>query len=373
MFTSLCKAGVSYLFQRAGIVVGKDIIVADDSFYYDVAVKGSLGLGEGFVSGKWTTPDLVSTIRKLSDSPLLTKVQYWLGWLYPLQWLKSLVLLVLGQTRAEAREVGSQHYDLSTAMYENMLGKPMIYSCGYWKGVDTLEDAQNQKMDLLCRKLQLKPGQSVLEIGCGWGDFAIYMANNYGVTVVGLTISENQRLTAEKRAKLAGVEDKVVFLLEDYRDHTLKYDRIVSVGMLEHVSSSMLSTYFQQVHDLLLTGGLAVIHSITKKQSTSIRDPWISKYIFPNSAIPSNSSWVSALNHVALEIEDVQNIGPDYAKTLHAWYDRYTRFCDMVSSENGRMWQFYLNCCEAQFLSRNLNVWQMVLSKQRLERYDASR
>lgn len=373
MFSRFCKLVVVELFNRADLVIGMDIMVHDESFYYDVVVNGSLGFGEGFVSGKWSTPDLVATIRKLSDSVLLMKVRYWLTYLYPLQWLKSLILLVLGQSRSEAMVVGSQHYDLSPLMYEKMLSNPMIYSCGYWKGVDTLEEAQIQKMDLLCRKLQLIPGQVVLEIGCGWGDFAIYMASHYGVTVVGLTISETQRLIAEKRARVCEVADKVSFVLEDYRDHKSKYDRIVSVGMLEHVNTGMLSTYFQKVDNLLVAGGLAVIHSITKKGHSVDSDPWISKYIFPNSAIPSNSSWVESLTGIALEIEDIQNIGPDYAKTLRAWYQRYQELCEVVSEENSRMWKYYLNSCEAQFLSRNLNLWQMVLSKQRFERYDAPR
>jgi cyclopropane-fatty-acyl-phospholipid synthase len=373
MLTALCKRAVVYLFQKADVVVGRDITVRDETFYYDVATKGSLGLGESYTAGKWSSPNLVEVIQKLSTSPTLQQAKYWMSWLYPLVWVRTILMMVFGQSREEAREVGKQHYDLSTTMYEQMLGTPMQYSCAVWKNVETLGDAQLQKMELLCRKLGLNEGERVLDIGCGWGDLAIYIAKEHGCFVTGITISEGQRAYAEQKAIQAGVEDRVTFMLCDYRDHNIMYDKIVSVGMLEHCTRSNLPGYFQKVHDLLRPGGLAVIHSITKRKCDRDIDPWISKYIFPNSAIPSNSTWVNALRLVPLEIEDVQNIGPDYAKTLHAWYDRYRTLCNQSDPRFSRMWQYYLNVCEAQFLVRELNVWQMVLSKERMERYDAPR
>lgn len=364
---------ITQLFNRAGLRHGVDFTVHDQSFYRDLILKGSLGLGESYMAGKWSSPDLVAFIAKLTSSEWLMRLSYWLSWLYPLELLRTIITSIFGQTRSEARVVGQQHYDLSGEMYEQMLGTPMLYSCAYWKNVDDLDSAQLAKMDLLCRKLDLVEGEIVLDIGCGWGDMAIHMAKEYGCRVVGLTISAGQKEFAENRAEQAGVSDKVTFLLQDYRDHVGSYDKIVSIGMLEHVTYSKLTCYFQRVHDMLKPGGLAAIHSITGRTCNAVGDPWISKYIFPNSAIPSYSAWISALRPVPLEVEDIQNLGPDYAKTLHAWAENYDRLCDKPDSRFVRMWNYYLSVCEAQFITRGLNLWQVVLSKNRAERYDAPR
>jgi len=278
------------------------------------------------------------------------------------------------QTLLGSRKVGKEHYDLDPVMYEKMLSFPMLYSCAYWKGVETLEAAQHQKIMLLARKLQLTPDSSVLDIGCGWGDMAITLAKEVGCCVTGITISEQQLRIAQQRAEDQGVSDRVTFILQDYREHRGVYDRVVSVGMLEHVGIGNLTTYFQCVKRFLRPGGLAVIHSITGRTNGLVGDPWVSRYIFPNSAIPSHEAWISALRPVDLEIEDVQCLGCDYSRTLAAWYSRFEAHCAYhLPPKQERQWRYYLKVCEAQFAIRGLQLWQVVLSNGRTERYDAPR
>jgi cyclopropane-fatty-acyl-phospholipid synthase len=370
----LCQRVVTYVLLLAGLEVGKDYTVNDPHFYRDVLFRGSLGLGESYMAGYWETPDLVDFFVKLCSNQPVARIGYWVSWCYPWEWFRTAWIWLWGAQDIEgAKEVGRKHYDLSPEMYEKMLDTPMQYSCGYWRGAETLSEAQIGKMELLARKLKLAPGQQVLDIGCGWGDLAIHLAKKYSCHVTGLTISAKQRETALERATNAGVADRVTILLEDYRQHQGTYDRIVSVGMLEHTQISNLPLYFTCVERLLRSGGIAVIHSIANRTNTDVGDPWISRYIFPNSAIPSYSAWVNALRQVPLEIEHIQNIGPDYARTLAAWRERFNQLCLSGLSETFiRMWNYYLTVCEAQFRIRSLNLWQMVLTKGRQDRYDLS-
>lgn len=373
MLTRFCQWVVLSLFAQADVVVGRDLTVSDPTFYRDVVFSGSLGLGESYMNGKWDTDDLAGLILKLSTCAELVRIKWWLSWISPFEMLRQLLWRVINpQSLSRSRKVGEQHYDLSTEMYEKMLSRPMMYTCAYWKDVDTLEAAQTQKVELVCRKLQLEAGDEVLDIGCGWGDLAIHMAKEYGCRVVGLTISREQQLYAQERARVAGVEDRVSFLLEDYREHKASYDKVVSLGALEHFGVDNLGLFFNIVEQRLRSGGLALIHSITGRTTTGHGDPWFHKYIFPNGAIPSYSVWVNAVSTAPLEIEDVQALGTDYGKTLRAWYDNFNAKCDMPERFT-RMWHYYLQASESQFRCRGLNLWQMVLSKGRRERYDAPR
>jgi len=373
MLTRFCQWVVLSLLARTNIVLGRDFTVADPTFYRDVVLNGSIGLGESYMNKKWDSPDLASFIEKVATSPLLMRVQWWLSWCYPFEVLRMLLWYVLNpQSITRSRVVGEQHYDLSTDMYEKMLSLPMMYTCAYWKDVDTLETAQLQKMDLVCRKLQLKAGERVLELGCGWGAFAIHAAKKYGCMVTALTISREQQRYAQEQAVVAGVADRVTFLFQDYREHRGVYDKVASIGLLEHAGWSNAQGFFEVVEQSLAPNGLACIHSIVGRTNTPYGDPWINKYIFHGGAIPSYASWVTALREVPLEIEDVHSLGTDYARTLRAWYDNFNAKCEM-SPRFTRMWHFYLQVSEAQFRCRGLNLWQMVLSKGRRERYDAPR
>ena len=375
MLTWACQCLVWYVLQSAGLVLGRDYVVHDKRFYRSLVFGGSLGLGESYMRGDWSSPDLRGFFVKLCSSSYLQWIQQVWGWVSPLEWWRWFTSHYFNsQTLIGSRKVGKEHYDLDHTMYERMLSTPMLYSCAYWRNVETLEEAQHQKIMLLGRKLQLTSGMSVLDIGCGWGDLAITFAKEFGCTVTGLTISEQQRKVAEQRAEAAGVSDKVVFILQDYREHSGLYDRVVSVGMLEHVGFHNLTTYFQCVKKFLREGGLAVIHSITGRTNTSIGDAWTNRYIFPNSAIPSHDAWITSLRPVELEIEDIQNLGHDYSRTLSEWRKRFDAQCaNELDLHFVRMWHYYLTTSEVQFAIRGLQLWQVVLSNGRRERYDAPR
>ena len=373
-FTWLCQHLVWYLFRDAGLELGRDYTVNDDSFYRDLVLRGSLGLGESYMEGKWSTTNLHYFFRCLFTARKLQFVQWLWSWLSPVEWWRWLVVVYGPRFLVDAHKVGKVHYDLDPQLYQEMLSTPMMYSCAYWKDVETLEEAQLQKMDLLARKLELKEGMRVLDIGCGWGDMAIFLAQKYGCKVVGLTISKEQQRIAKERAVKAGVEDKVTYLLQDYREHREMYDRVVSIGMLEHVNFNNLTAYFKCVERFLHLGGLAVIHSITGRTNTPVGDGFISKHIFPNSAIPSHEAWISSLRPVDLEIEDIQSLGPDYSRTLEAWRVNFEKYCaGNLSLTEVRMWRYYLTASEVQFDTRGLQLWQVVLSSGRTTRYDAPR
>ena len=366
---------LKWIFSLAELEEGRDYVVRDEEFYRNVVLRGSLGLGESYVRGEWSSPDLLSFFMRLCSSPHVRYIQQVWGWISPTEWWRWLTSYYFNpQTLIGSRKVGKEHYDLDPSMYEKMLSTPMMYSCAYWKDVTTLEQAQHQKIMLLARKLQLSADSTVLDIGCGWGDMAITLAKEIGCNVTGITISEQQLRIARQRAEDQGVGEKVKFVLEDYRQHKGVYDRVVSIGMLEHVGVNNLTEYFHCVRSFLRVGGLAVIHSITGRTNGLVGDPWIGKYIFPNSAIPSHQAWISSLRPVELEIEDVQNLGIDYARTLDAWRDNFINHCSQNLSRNSeRLWVYYLTVCEAQFRIRGLQLFQMVLSRERVERYDAPR
>jgi cyclopropane-fatty-acyl-phospholipid synthase len=375
MLTWLCQCLVWYLFHATGLEEGHDYFVHNKRFYRSIILYGSLGLGESYTAGDWSTPDLHKFLACLCIAPHIKQIQQLASWLSPLEWWRWFTTCCWNpQTLRGSRKVAEVHYNLDPNMYEKMLSSPMMYSCAYWKEAKTLEAAQLNKIMLLGRKLQLSAEHTVLDIGCGWGDLAIILAQKFGCQVVGLTISTEQCKIARQRAAEAGVSDKVTFILQDYREHQGCYDRVVSVGMAEHVGWQNLQTYFKCVHQFLKSGGLAVIHSITGRTNGPVGDAWIEKYIFPNSAIPSHEALISALRPVNLEIEDIQNFGPDYALTLAAWLENFNTLCaSTLNPVFVRTWRYYLIASEVQFIIRGLQLFQIVLSKDRRERYDAPR
>ncbi len=248
----------------------------------------------------------------------------------------------------------------------------MTYSCGYWKSARTLDDAQEAKLDLLCRKAGLKPGMRVLDIGCGWGGFAAFAAERYGVSAVGITVSREQIELGRQRT--AGLP--VQLLLQDYRDVAGSFDAIVSVGMFEHVGRRNYRTFFDVARRCLAPNGLFVLHTIGTRLSTVSCDPWIEKYIFPNSLVPSMAQIAAALEN-RFVVEDWQNIGPHYEPTLMAWFSNFRAGWDRLRGRYTdrfyRLWSYYLRACAGSFRARYNDVWQFVLSREGLRGYEAVR
>jgi len=319
--------------------------------------QGNLGLGEAYVEGQWDAEQLDEFFSRLLRSGLTDSIQP-----------AALILHVLSaklfnrQDKNRAWQVGEQHYDLGNHFYSTMLDPRMTYTCGYWANAKNLEEAQNAKLDLVCRKLQLEPGMRVLDIGCGWGSFMSYAAENYGVECVGVTISREQTEWAQKKYSHLPLE----FRLQDYRDVDEQFDRIASIGMFEHVGRKNHATYMKMAHRCLKDDGLFLLHTIGKNKRAGTPDPWIDKYIFPNGDLPSLGQISDSLDGLFVA-EDLHNFGADYDKTLMAWNANFEaawpQFADALGENFYRMWRYYLLSCAGAFRARDIQLWQWVLSK----------
>jgi cyclopropane-fatty-acyl-phospholipid synthase len=270
------------------------------------------------------------------------------------------------QSKKRAWIVGKEHYDLGNDLFTLMLDPYMQYSCGYWKEAETLEQAQEHKLRMICEKLQLKPGMTLLDIGCGWGGLAAFAARHYGVSVSGVTISAEQQKLAQQRCE--GLD--VTILLQDYRDLNQQFDRIVSVGMFEHVGPKNYQTYFDVVSRNLKPDGLFLLHTIGANKTGMSVDPWIDKYIFPNGCLPSVKHIAQASEGVFV-MEDWHNFGADYDRTLMAWYERFLKawpqLAERYSDRFYRMFTYYLNACAGAFRARDIQLWQVVFSPHGVE------
>lgn len=310
---------VRKLFEYADIRINGnrdwDIKIHKKEFYKRLLSQGSLGLGESYMDGWWDCKKLDEFFYKVIRTNLDEKIR-------PISLLSFYIKSKIfnRQKKSRALQVAESHYDLGNELYEVMLDPKMAYSCGYWKKSKNLEEAQEAKLDLICKKLNLKPGQKVLDIGCGWGSFAKYAAKKYKVKVVGITISKEQAKLARKRCKGLPVEIR----LQDYRDVNEKFDYIVSLGMFEHVGVKNYRKYMEVVHKSLKEGGLFLLHTIGRNKSLTMTDPWIEKYIFPNSMLPSIKQIGGSIEGLFV-MEDWHNFGADYDKTLTAWFKNFNR------------------------------------------------
>ncbi|HDS1238387.1 cyclopropane fatty acyl phospholipid synthase [Pluralibacter gergoviae] len=352
----------SEMLNRAGITINgpapSDIQVKNPLFFKRVLQEGSLGLGESYMDGWWECERLDIFFQKVLRAGLEDQLPHHLKDTLRIASARIFNL----QSKKRAWIVGKEHYDLGNDLFTRMLDPYMQYSCAYWKDAQTLEQAQEAKLDLICRKLQLAPGMRVLDIGCGWGGLAYYMAKNYGVSVEGVTISAEQQKLAQQRCE--GLDVKI--LLQDYRDLNEQFDRIVSVGMFEHVGPKNYATYFDVVDRNLKPDGLFLLHTIGSKKTDDNVDPWINKYIFPNGCLPS-------VRHIAVAsephfvMEDWHNIGADYDTTLMAWQTRFLQswpeIADNYSERFKRMFIYYLNACAGAFRARDIHLWQVVFSR----------
>ena len=342
-----------------------DIQVYEESVYRDVLTKGTLGLGQAFIEGRWDCTRLDEFFHRVMRADIDEKM----GGMAKLTLLGEVIRHTLFNLQAPHRayQVAQQHYDIGNDVFEAMLDSSMSYSCGYWQHANTLEEAQFNKLDMICRKLDLQPDDKVLEIGCGWGGLARHMAQHYGAQVVGITVSVEQQAFA--RARCAGLP--VDIQLKDYRELHGQFDKIVSVGMFEHVGPKNYETYFATAHRLLKENGLFLLHTIGNHKTALHTDAWIDRHIFPNGKLPSASEITQAIEQKFL-IEDWHNFGPDYDRTLMAWWDKFNRAWPELQFKYDesfyRMWKYYLMCCAGYFRARQGQLWQLVLSKRQSNR-----
>ena len=350
------------LLGRAGIRVNgpaaSDIQVKNPDFFKRVLQEGSLGLGESYMDGWGDCARLDIFFTKVLRAGLENQLPHHFKDTLRIAGARLFNL----QSKKRAWIVGKEHYDLGNDLFTRMLDPQMQYSCAYWKDAETLDDAQRAKLRLIGEKLQLKPGMRVLDIGCGWGGLAQFMAQNYGVSVVGVTISAEQQKLAQKRCEGLDVDIR----LQDYRDLDEQFDRIVSVGMFEHVGPKNYATYFRVVDRNLKPDGIFLLHTIGSKRTDHNVDPWINRYIFPNGCLPSVRQIADA-SESHFVMEDWHNFGADYDRTLMAWHERFLaawpEIADNYSERFKRMFSYYLNACAGAFRARDIQLWQVVFSR----------
>ncbi len=335
-----------------------DIQVVHSDFYERVSTGNSLAIGESYMDGWWHCEALDQFFERILRAELDKKAK-----------TKARVIgtalkarLINGQRRSKAYDIGKRHYDIGNRLFECMLDKRLNYSCAYWNQAKTLDDAQEEKLDLICSKLAIQPGMTVLDIGCGWGGFAKWAAEKYKVSVLGITVSREQVVYATQSCR--GLD--VTIKLQDYRSLKGTFDRIVSIGMFEHAGYRYYREFMRVLRRCLKKEGLALLHTIGRNTTAKTADPWIVKYIFPNSMLPS-ACQIAAASEGLLVLEDWHSFGPHYDTTLMAWHHNFTQNWDeiknMYDDRFYRMWTYYLLSCAGSFRSRRNQLWQIVFSK----------
>jgi cyclopropane-fatty-acyl-phospholipid synthase len=347
-----------------------DIQIRDRRFFQRALCDGTLGLGESYMDGWWEAEALDEFFRRAHGAELYSRTPS----------LAALWLLLKGrllnrQTSAKAGTVARQHYDLGNDLYEAMLDKHMQYTCAYWKGAATLDEAQENKLDLILRKLRPGPGMKILELGGGFGGLARFLASRCRCEVVSYNISREQ--VRYGREWCEGLP--VRFELKDYREaaqENTRFDRVVSIGLCEHVGYKNYRVFLELAHRCLKDDGLFLLHTIGGNRSYTATDAFIDKYIFPNGMIPSITQLGIAMEGLWV-VEDWHNFGPDYDRTLLAWWQNFEkawpRLQPRYGDRFGRMWKFYIMASAGAFRARKLQLWQIVLSRGGLASYESVR
>ncbi len=356
------KEIITNLLAFADIVPGGgrpwDIMVHDDRLYGQVLSRGSLGLGESYMAGWWDCPALDQFFHRLMGADLNHKLK--INFTVAAHYIKNRFFNLQKKKAAFTLK----HYDIGNNLYSKMLDRRMTYTCGFWENAANLDAAQEAKLELVCRKIGLKSGMKVLDIGCGWGSFMKYAAEKYGVSCVGITISSLQVELGRQMCQGLPIE----FYLQDYRDLKGQYDAIVSLGMVEHVGPKNHRTYMKVVRNCLKDGGLFLLHTIGSNSSSpaATSDPWVKKYIFSNGALPSAKQIAAASENLFI-LEDWHNFGADYDKTLMAWFGNFEAAWPELNKDYSevfyRMWKYYLLSCAGSFRNRSIQLWQIVFSK----------
>ena len=355
------KKTIEEFLKECGITINGnkpyDVVVHNEGLYNRVLRHGTLGLGESYIDGWWDCDQLDEFFNRVIKSSGERKIKNNFKVFTRVAW--NLFFSVNGK---RAFEVGEKHYDVGNDLYRAMLDKRLVYTCGYWNSANNLDESQEAKLDLICKKIGLKKGQSVLDIGSGWGSFIKYAAEKYEANAFGITVSKEQKHLADKLNKGLSAYTK----LQDYRSVSGEFDHVVSVGMFEHVGHRNYRKFMEVAHRSLRDDGLFLLHTIGGNHSTTVGDPWIEKYIFPNGMLPSIKQ-ISKAAEGLFVIEDVHNFGADYDRTLMEWYKNFNNNWDSIKENYDdrfyRMWKYYLLMSAGSFRARKNQLWQIVLSK----------
>lgn len=357
----MSKKTVQKFLSKAGIKVNGphpwDIRIINDEFYGRVLRQGTLGAGESYVEGWWECERLDEAMAKVFRAKLDRNLLTWHDYFDSLKGI-----LLNPQIKLKTFHNAQRHYDIGHDLYEKMLDRRLLYSCAYWNGAKNLNQAQENKLELICKKIGLRPGMKLLDIGCGWGGFPKFAAGKYKAEVVGITVSKDQYQFAKRVCSGYPIKIK----LQDYRDLDGKFDRIVSIGMFEHVGHKNYQKFMEIAHRCLKENGIFLLHTIGGNRSETCTNPWIQKYIFPNSMLPSIRQIGKVIEDLFV-MEDWHNLGTDYDRTLLAWFKNFNRHWKEIRTNYGeefyRMWKFYLLSCAGAFRARKIQVWQILLSK----------
>lgn len=350
-----------------------ELIVHDPSTWRDLLTGGSVGAAEAYVAGDWSSPDLVALLRFFTRNiDRMNEFEDKFSWvtkpaLKGLHWLNR-------NTKDGSRKNISAHYDLGNDLFETFLDPTMMYSSAIYPSEDsTLEEAAVHKLDTICKKLDLQPSDRVIEIGTGWGGFAIHAAKHYGCHVTTTTISKEQLELAQERVRSEGLEDRITLLFDDYRDLAGQFDKLVSIEMIEAVGPQYLDSYFSQINALLKPNGLALVQAINMPEQRYQRAlknvDFIQRFIFPGSFIPSFGAILESVrNESNLVLTHSEDTGFHYARTLRDWCDRFMANRETLESMGydqafRRLWHFYFAYCEAGFSERAIGVSQLVFAK----------
>jgi cyclopropane-fatty-acyl-phospholipid synthase len=360
--TSQSETIIRDLLSTAGIEINGpnpwDIQVNDSRFYGRVLREVELGLGESYMDGWWDCQAIDQLVDRVLRARLDKKIRG--NWKILFHILRSRIFNL--QSSARAFEIGEHHYDLGNDLYRAMLDKRLNYTSAYWRDASNLDQAQEAKLDLVCRKIGLEPGMSVLELGCGWGSFAKYAAEKFGAEVLGVTVSAEQVELGMELCRGLPVELR----LQDYREVEGEYDRVISIGVMEHVGYKNYRTYMEVVNRTLKPGGIGFFHTIGKNTSDVITNAWTEKYIFPNGKVPSIAQMAAAMEGLFV-VEDWHNFGPYYDPTLMAWHANFERAWPELKDRYGerfyRMWRYYLLSSAGGFRSRYTQLWQVVFTR----------
>ena len=358
-----CKKITEEILELAGVKINGsnpwDIQIHNEEFYRRAITEGELGIGESYMDGWWDAGKVDELIYKILTAQLDKKIRR----NFPILFRFFTTQIFNLQSKRRAFIIGEKHYDLGNELFQHMLDKRMNYSCAYWKDADSLDEAQDNKLELICRKLYLKPGMRILDIGCGWGAFGKYAAEKYNVEVIGITVSKEQVELGKKLCIGLPVEIRLM----DYRDVNDKFDRIVSVGMIEHVGYKNYKTFFKVANKCLNDEGLFLLQTIGSIKSVKTHNLWTNKYIFPNGMLPSMAQLSKAIENLFV-MEDWYNFGIDYDKTLMEWFNNFVTNWDKIKNKYSerffRMWKYFLLSSAGSFRSRRHDqLWQIVLSK----------
>ncbi|MBI3332350.1 class I SAM-dependent methyltransferase [Candidatus Peregrinibacteria bacterium] len=363
--------GLRQMFGKAGSLPKAELVIESPAFYERVFQNPSLGLGESYMENEWNIRGggITDFIGILLLNRLGKKIRMSRG-----QMLRTALfyLRTLPLTKGRSRKNASFHYDLGNEFYRTFLGPSMTYSCGYLKSdKDTIDDLQRQKHERISRKLMLAPGDRLLDIGCGWGTMLLHAAEKHGVSGLGVTLSNNQQVWATEVFRQAGYAGRIEVALKDYREVQGEFDKIVSIGMFEHVGKGQYGTFMRQVKKLLREGGTGLLHAIGSTEPPARGpDPWIQRYIFPGGRLPRLSEIAAEMRAAGLNVVHVENWKPHYAETLRRWHEIFQANTERIAGLGApfdtrflRMWSYYLQSCEAAFRYGRAQLYQVLFTK----------